>query len=229
MLFRSGLWEKLHNADFKGVEFDAFRNSAGSNAFTLSPQLWIKNTNAIGMLSKSGKNGGTFAHSDIAFEFASWVSPEFKLYIIQDYQRLKKDEAHQLRLEWYAKRLIPKANYRIHTDAVKAHLLRDGLTKQQINYTYADEADLINVALFGMTAKEWRDAHPDAKGNMRDAASITELVVLSNLEAMNAELIRQGQAQPQRLVALRKIAAYQMQALEGSSAIGRIGAALLPK
>ncbi len=224
-----GLWEKLHNPDFKGVEFDSFRSQAGLNSFTLSPQLWIRKTNAIGIMSKVGKNGGTFAHSDIAFEFASWVSPEFKLYIIQDYQRLKKDEAHQLRLEWQAKRLISKANYHLHTDAVQKHILRDGLTKQQISYTYADEADLINVALFGMTAKEWRDMNPGAKGNIRDNAGIAELVVLSNLEALNAEFIRQSFPQSERLIALRRIAVYQMNVMADNSSAKKLDDLLLPK
>lgn len=223
-----GLWEKLHNPDFKGVEFDSFRSQAGLNSFTLSPQLWISKTNAIGIISKSGKNGGTFAHSDIAFEFASWISPEFKLYIIQDYQRLKSDEAHQLRLEWKAKRLITKANYRLHTNAVQKHLIHDGLTKQQVSFTYADEADLINVALFGMTAKEWREQNPNEKGNMRDEANIAELVVLSNLEALNAEFIRQGLPQSERLISLRRIATYQINAISDNASTAKLSAILLP-
>lgn len=218
-----GLWEELNNPNFKGVEFDSFRVQAGLNSFTLSPQLWIRQTNAIGIISKSGQSGGTFAHTDIAFEFASWVSPEFKLYIIKDYQRLKSDEQHQRKLEWNAKRLISKANYRLHTDAVQKHLIGAELTKQQISFTYADEADLINVALFGMTAKEWRAQHPDAKGNMRDEADITELVVLANLESLNAELIRQEIPQSERLVTLRRIANYQLKTLTGNPATAALG------
>ena len=197
-----GLWEALNNPDFKPVEFEGFRSQAGSNAFTLSPKKWIDETHAIGIVAKSGRYGGTYAHTDIAFEFASWISPEFKLYIIRDYQRLKTDEAHQQRLEWSAKRLITKANYRLHTDAVQKHLVQGNLTKKQISCVYADEADLLNVALFGMTAQEWRIQHPDTRGNMRDEASATELVVLANLESINAELIRQKMDQGERLILL---------------------------
>lgn len=225
-----GLWEQLHNPDFKRLEFDTFKNESGANAFVMTPEKWTKSTAAIGITTKRGRyGGGTYAHTDIAFEFASWLSPEFKLYIIQDYKRLKSDEAHQLRLEWKAKRLISKANYRLHTDAVQKHLVHTGLTRQQINYVYADEADVINVALFGMTAKEWRSQHPDAKGNnMRDEATITELVVLGNLESMNAEFIRQGLSQSQRLMTLRSVAAYQIKTLQENASTEKLGALLLP-
>ena len=223
-----GLWEQLNNPDFKPVEFDGFRTAAGSNAFTLSPKRWVEATNAIGIISQSGRYGGTYAHTDIAFEFASWISPEFKLYIIKDYQRLKSDEQHQQKLEWNAKRLITKANYRLHTDAVQTHLVRTALTKQQISFVYADEADMLNVALFGMTAKEWRIQNPTVAGNMRDAATITELVVLANLEAINAELIRQGLSQGDRLITLRQIANYQLKTLTGNASTTSLGKLLLP-
>ena len=173
-----GLWEQLHNSTFKGVEFDTFRNQAGSNAFTMSPSKWIDATNAIGIVSKSGRYGGTFAHSDIAFEFASWVSPEFKLYIIKDYKRLKTEENSKLSLGWNLNREISKLNYRVHTDAIKENLIPPVLTPQQISYTYANEADLLNTVLFGKTAKEWRDSNPNEKGNIRDLASIYQLLVL---------------------------------------------------
>lgn len=224
-----GLWETLNNPDFKPVEFEGFRSQAGSNAFTLSPRKWIDETHAIGIVAKSGRYGGTYAHTDIAFEFASWISPEFKLYIIRDYQRLKTDEAHQQRLEWSAKRLITKANYRLHTDAVQKHLVQGDLTKKQISCVYADEADLLNVALFGMTAQEWRIQHPDARGNMRDEASVTELVVLANLESINAELIRQKMDQGERLISLRRIANYQMNTLEKSASADKLTNLIVPK
>ena len=181
------------------VEFDQFKNDAGSNAFVLSPQKWIKSTNAIGMVSKSGRyGGGTFAHKDIAFEFASWISPEFKLYVIKDYQRLKDDENHRLALDWSVNRVLAKTNYRIHTDAIKANLIPPELSKEQQRFVYADEADVLNVALFGMTAKQWRAKHPELKGNMRDYASIEQLLVLVNLETMNALLVEQGKSQDER-------------------------------
>ena len=194
-----GLWEELNNPNFNMVEFDQFKNDAGSNAFVLSPQKWIKSTNAIGMVSKSGRyGGGTFAHKDIAFEFASWISPEFKLYVIKDYQRLKDDENHRLALDWSVNRVLAKTNYRIHTDAIKANLIPPELSKEQQRFVYADEADVLNVALFGMTAKQWRAKHPELKGNMRDYASIEQLLVLVNLETMNALLVEQGKSQDER-------------------------------
>ena len=185
-----GLWEMLHNSDFKPIEFEGFKNQAGANAFTMSPQKWIESTNAIGIISKSGRYGGTYAHSDIAFEFASWISPEFKLYVIKDYKRLKSDETSRLSLNWNLNREISKLNYRIHTDAIKENLLPQELTAKQVSFTYADEADMLNVVLFGETAKEWREANADKNGNMRDYASINELLVLANLESYNAILIK---------------------------------------
>ena len=194
-----GLWEELNNPEFKLVEFDQFKNDAGSNAFVLSPQNWIKSTNAIGLVSKSGRyGGGTFAHKDIAFEFASWISPEFKLYIIKDYQRLKEDESHRLALDWNVNRVLAKTNYRIHTDAIKETLIPPELPKEQHRFVYADEADVLNVALFGMTAKQWRAANPGVKGNIRDFATIEQLLVLVNLESMNALLLQQGKSQEER-------------------------------
>ena len=217
-----GLWEQLNNPDFKGVEFDSFIHEAGSNAFTLSPQKWISSTNAKGMLSRSGRLGGTFAHKDIAFEFASWVSAEFKLYIIKDYQRLKTEENSHLSLEWNINRVISKINYKIHTDAIKSKLIPQQVSKQQQVATYASEADMLNVALFGKTAREWKEQNPAAKGNMRDDTSIQQLIVLSNLESMNAELIKQGISQNQRLIALNKMAIEQMTSILGSSALRQL-------
>lgn len=214
-----GLWEKINNPDFKGVEFDSFIHDAGSNTFTLSPQKWISTTNAIGILSKSGRYGGTFAHKDIAFEFASWISSEFKLYVIKDYQRLKTDENSRSSLEWNVNRIISKINYKIHTDAIKQNLLPLPLSPQQQSFTYATEADLLNVALFGKTAKEWNEQNPDAKGNMRDAATIQQLIVLSNLESMNAELIKQSMPQNQRLMVLNTMAIGQMTSILSSVAL----------
>lgn len=209
-----GLWEQLNNPNFKGVEFDSFKNHAGENAFTLSPQQWIKATNAIGMVSKSGRyGGGTFAHKDIAFEFASWLSPEFKLYIIKDYQRLKEDESHQFALDWNVKRIISKANYRIHTDAIKRNLIPQSISKQQQSLVYANEADMLNVALFGMTAAQWRQNNPDKPGNIRDYATIEQLLVLSNLESANALLISQNVPQHKRIVELNKLAISQLETL----------------
>lgn len=212
-----GLWEALNNPNFKGVEFDSFKNRAGENAFTLSPQQWIKATNAIGLISKSGRyGGGTFAHKDIAFEFASWLSPEFKLYIIKDYQRLKEDEGHRLALDWNVKRILAGANYKIHTDAIKENLIPPELSKQQQGYVYADEADLLNVVLFGKTAKQWRVENPGVKGNIRDYATIEQLLVLTNLENLNAYLVNQGMPQPERMKKLRNTVVYQLKTLSES-------------
>lgn len=208
-----GLWESMHNPDFKPIEFDRFRNEAGSNAFTLSPQKWIERTNAIGIVSKSGRYGGTFAHSDIAMEFASWVSPEFKLYIIQDYKRLKLDENSKLSLGWNLNRDISKINYKIHTDAIKEYLLKD-LNDEQLSYKYASEADMLNVALFNKRAKQWREENPDLKGNMRDYASLEELLVLANMESYNAILIEKGMDQKERMIELRHLARKQLMSLE---------------
>ena len=211
-----GLWEKINNLDFKLVEFDQFKNAAGENSFVLTPQKWISTTNAIGITSKSGRYGGTYAHSDIAFEFASWISPEFKLYIIKDYQRLKADESHAKSLDWNIKREITKSNYRIHTDAIKENLIPN-LTPQQIACKYASKADLINVALFGQTAKQWRNQHSESKGNIRDEATIEQLIVLANLESLNAEYIREGISPAERLSKLNKIAIYQLNSLWNNS------------
>jgi len=208
-----GLWEQLNNSDFKGVEFDSFLFEAGSNSFTLSPSKWIEVTNAKGIVSKQGNNGGTFAHKDIAFEFASWVSSGFKLYLIKEFQRLKDDENDRLKLEWNLQRTLAKVNYHIHTDAIKENLIPRELTKDKINFVYANEADMLNVALFGMTAKDWRDKNPKAEGNIRDAASIEQLVVLSNLESINSVLIHQGLTQQERLKQLNKTAIQQMKSL----------------
>ena len=208
-----GLWETIHNPSFKGVEFDSFRKEAGTNAFTLSPQRWIENTNAIGIVSKSGRGGGTFAHPDIAMEFASWISPEFKLYIIQDYKRLKSDENSKLSLGWNLNREISKINYKIHTDAIKEYLLKE-LTNEQLSYKYASEADMLNVALFNKRAKQWREENPDLKGNMRDYASLNELLVLANMESYNAILIGKGMDQKERMIELRKLARTQLMSIE---------------
>ena len=205
-----GLWEQLHNSNFKGVEFDSFRTQAGSNAFTMSPKKWIEATDAIGIVSKSGRYGGTYAHSDIAFEFASWISPEFKLYIIKDYKRLKSEENSRLSLNWNLNRELSKLNYRIHTDAIKANLIPPELTSAQISYTYASEADMLNVVLFGKTAKQWRDENQNETGNIRDQATIYQLLVLSNMESYNAILIQQGKSQAERMKLLHELAVQQM-------------------
>lgn len=217
-----GLWESLHNPNFKPIEFNRFKNEAGRNAFTLSPQKWISSTNAIGIISKSGRGGGTFAHKDIAFEFASWISPEFKLYVITDYQRLKNDESNKLSSDWNVKRLIAKTNYKIHTDAIKQTLIPENVSKQHQAVTYANEADLLNVALFGMTAKEWKKANPNAKGNIRDNATITQLIVLSNIENLNATFIKEGLSQQERLLKLNKEAIYQLTTFKNNSSIKKI-------
>lgn len=209
-----GLWEKLHNPDFKLVEFDQFKNESGVNSFVLPPQKWIKNTQAIGLISKSGRyGGGTFAHKDIAFEFASWISAEFKLYLLVEFQRLKQDENSRLKLEWNLQRTIAKINYKIHTDAIKENLIPHELSKDQINMKYANEADLLNVALFGITAKAWRDENPELKGNIRDHATIEQLVVLSNLESINALLIHEGFSSNDRIKKLNNTAITQMKSL----------------
>ncbi len=208
-----GLWESLHNPDFKPVEFDGFRSEAGLHAFTMSPTKWIESVNAIGIVSKAGRYGGTYAHSDIALEFASWISAEFKLYIMKDYQRLKKDENSRLSLNWNLNREIAKLNYRIHTDAIKDNLIPPELTPDQISYKYANEADLLNVALFGMTAKQWREKNSDKTGNIRDDATLNQLLVLANMESYNAILIEQGKAMSERLVLLRELALKQMETL----------------
>ena len=213
-----GLWEVLHNPDFKRIDFDTFKEDAGTNAFVFSIRNWTDELGAIGLFTKSGRyGGGIYAHIDIAFEFASWISPEFKLYIIKDYQRLKSDENSRLSLNWNLNREIAKLNYRIHTDAIKDNLIPQELTPEQISYKYANEADLLNVALFGMTAKQWRDNNQEKKGNIRDDAALNQLLVLANMESYNAILIEQGKTMSERLVLLRELALKQMETLSAVS------------
>jgi len=219
-----GLWEKLNNNNFKLVEFDQFRKEAGHNYFVLSPQRWIEQTGAIGLISKSGRYGGTFAHKDIAFEFASWISAEFKLYLIKEFQRLKENENTSLKLEWNLQRTLAKVNYRILTDAIKERLIPLELTNEQIQAVYASEADLLNMALFGITAKQWRETNLSKAGNMRDQAAIEQLVVLSNLESINSVLIHQGLKQSQRLQQLNGVAITQMKSLIGNKNLRRLHA-----
>lgn len=208
-----GLWESLNNLNFNSVEFDRIKSEAGYNSFTLSPKKWISLTNAIGIISKSGRYGGAFAYSDIAFEFASWISAEFKMYVIQDYKRLKSDENSKLSLNWNLNREISKLNCKIHTDAIKEYLLND-LTDEQLSYKYASEADLLNVALFDKRAKQWRDENPKLKGNMRDYANLQELLVLANMESYNAILISKGISQKERMIELRALAKKQLLSLK---------------
>ncbi len=217
-----GIWERLNNPDFKPLEFEGFRNRAGLNSFVLTPRQWITSTRAIGLISKSGRYGGTFAHKDIAFEFASWISVEFKIYLIKEFQRLKEEENDRLALAWNLNRTLSKINYRIHTDAVRTHLIPKTVTPAQAAITYANEADLLNVALFGQTAKEWRDADPSRKGNMRDEAGIEQLLVLANLETINAELIHMGLPQSERIKRLNEIAIRQMQILTSAPAVKQL-------
>ena len=213
-----GLWEELHNPDFNRVQFEAVKSEAGLNRFVMTPTRWIAEMNAIGMTSKSGRyGGGTYAHTDIAMSFATWISPEFQLYIMKDYRRLKTDENSRLSLGWNLNREISKLNYRIHTDAIKGNLIPPELTPEQISYTYASEADLLNVALFGKTAKQWRNENPNKKGNIRDDANLNQLLVLANMESYNAVLIEQGKAQSERLVLLREMAVKQMETLAALS------------
>ena len=207
-----GIWESLYNPDFKPLEFEGFKKEAGLNAFTLSPSKWIESTGAIGIVSKSGRYGGTYAHKDIAFKFASWISVEFELYVAKEFQRLKEEE--QKLLGWSVKRELSKLNYHIHTDAIKQNLIPPELTAKQKSFVYAEEADVLNVALFGITAKEWREANPDLKGNIRDYATINQLICLSNLENLNAVFIQKGMEQSDRLTELNKIAIQQMKVLE---------------
>jgi hypothetical protein len=207
-----GLWEQFNNPGFNSIEFDGIKNLAGSNSFALTPKRWIDSTNAIGIVSRTGRYGGTFAHKDIAFEFASWLSSEFKFYLIREFQRLKEDE--QKNIGWSAKRELSKINYHIHTDAIKKHLIPKELTVQQISVIYANEADVLNIALFGVTAKEWKDANLTLKGNMRDYASINELICLANMENLNAVFINDGLSQRDRLIKLNQIARHQMSILQ---------------
>ncbi len=209
-----GIWETLYNPNFNPFEFEGFRKEAGLNAFTMSPTRWIESTNAIGITTQSGRYGGTYACSDIAFEFASWISVEFKLYLVKEFQRLKADE--QKALNWSAKRELSKINYHIHTDAIKTNLIPSEITPAQASIIYAEEADVLNVAMFGLTAKQWREANPDLKGNIRDYATINELICLSNMENINAVLINDGVSQNDRLLKLNKIAIQQMKVLENT-------------
>jgi len=219
-----GLWEQLNNSNFKPIEFEGFKNESGSNAFVLTPQKWIKSTNAIGLISKSGRyGGGTYAHRDIAFEFASWISAEFKLYLIKEFQRLKIEENERLSTGWSVKRILTKANYKIHTDAVKEYLIPLQLSKESINFVYASEADVLNMALFGMTAQQWREDNKNSKGNIRDQSTVEQLIVLSNLESLNAEYIRQGILQNARLKQLNEIAIYQIKSLIGNGSVKKLG------
>ncbi|MCL2875232.1 MAG: KilA-N domain-containing protein [Betaproteobacteria bacterium] len=218
-----GIWERINNPAFKPIEFERFRSQAGLNSFSLSPKKWIEATDAIGLYAKAGRGGGTYAHRDIAFEFGSWLSPEFKLYLIKEFQRLKDDEARTMSLEWNFQRTLAKVNYRIHTDAIKERLIPPTLTKAQTVTVYASEADLLNVALFGMTAAQWRQANPGQPGNMRDVATLEQLVVLSNLESINAVLIHQGLPMSERLEQLNGIAITQMRSLIGIATVKQLG------
>ncbi len=217
-----GLWERINNPKFKLVEFDQFRNQAGSNSFVLSPQKWIETTNAIGIVSKSGRYGGTFAHKDIAFEFASWVSVEFKLFLIKEFQRLKEDENERKALGWDIKRNLAKLNYRIHTDAIKKYIVPGKISRSKENLIYATESDILNLALFGGTAKEWRDNNPDIEGNIRDYSDVSQLVCLSNLENLNAHFIKEGLNKVERLERLNSIAIEQMTILTRETHIKRL-------
>jgi len=217
-----GIWEKLNNPDFNPIEFDGIRNHAGLNSFILTAKRWIESTGAIGLISKSGRYGGNYAHKDIAFEFASWVSVEFKLYLIKEFQRLKEDENRRLSLAWDLNRTLSKLNYRIHTDAVKTNLIPAVVSAAQAATTYASEADLLNVALFGQTAKQWRDANPTLEGNMRDSASVQQLLVLANMESLNAEFIQMGLSEGARLQKLNAVAIRQMRLLTGSPVLMRL-------
>lgn len=210
-----GLWERLYNPSFKGIEFDPLLAQAGSNSFTMSPSRWVELTGSIGIITKSGAGGGTFAQYDIAFKFANWISVEFELYLVKEFQRLKTEEQNQLC--WTAKRELSKINYRIHTDAIQHNLIPQEVTSTQAGFIYAEEADVLNVALFGMTAKQWREANPDSKGNIRDYATINELICLSNMESINSILIHDGIPQGERLVKLNQIAIQQMVVLQGDN------------
>ena len=217
-----GEWEALYNPVFNYTEFGTIKNASGSNNFVLSVKQWIEHTGAIGITAKAGRYGGTYANKDIAFHFGMWISPKFQLLLVKEYQRLKEDENERLKLGWDLQRTLAKVNYHIHTDAIKENLIPAVLTKQQINFVYANEADLLNVALFGITAKEWRELNPGIEGNIRDYADINQLVVLSNLESINAVLIRQGLKQSQRLVQLNNIAITQMKSLLGNKTLRRL-------
>ena len=218
-----GLWEQLNNENFKGHEFETFEKQAGKNSFYMSPQKWIKETNAVGIISKSGNNGGTYARSDIALEFASWLSPEFKLYVIQEFERLKKNEAYQNKIDWHVNRVLAKVSYVVHTDAIKSIIIPT-LTEKQKKFVYAEEADVLNVALFGITAKEWRESNPEIadKGNIRDYTDLLHLVILNNLENINAELIEMKIPQKERLIRLNNIARKQMELLKNNKSFNNL-------
>jgi hypothetical protein len=218
-----GIWEEIHNPDFKGNEFVTFKSQAGLNSFNLTPRKWIDATNAIGIISKSGRyGGGTFAHKDIAFEFGSWLSPGFKIYLIKEFQRLKEDENDRLKLNWNLQRTLAKINYHIHTDAIKECLIPKEISKQEASLVYKSEADLLNMALFGKTAADWRHEHPDMEGNIRDYATIEQLVVLTNLESLNAVFIEQKIPQSNRLLQLNKVAIQQIKVLINSSTLKKL-------
>jgi hypothetical protein len=218
-----GIWEHIHNSNFKGGEFETFKKEAGLNSFHLTPKKWTEATNAIGIYSKAGRyGGGTYAHKDLAFEFGSWLSPEFKLYLIKEFQRLKEDENSRLSLEWDLNRTLSKLNYKIHTDAIKEHIIPQNITKEQMNFVYASEADVLNVALFGKTAKQWRDENKNLEGNIRDFATIEQLLVLANIESMNAEFIRMEISQKDRLLKLNQIAVTQLKSISASRSIKKL-------
>ena len=217
-----GIWESINNPDFNYGEFATIKSQAGLNNYKISVKEWVGKTNAIGLKATVGRYGGTYAHKDIAFEFGMWISPEFKIYLIKEFQRLKEEENQRLALGWDAKRTLTKINYKIHTDAIKKHLIPPYISKQSANITYANEADVLNMALFGMTAKNWRDENPRKEGNIRDYSDVTQLVVLANLEGINAELIRQGLSQSERLIQLNEIAIIQMQSLVGNPSIKKL-------
>lgn len=217
-----GVWEQINNTNFNSIEFEGIKNEAGRNSFYLSAKKWIENTNAIGLVASAGRYGGTYAHKDIAFEFGSWLSPEFKLYLIKEFQRLKEEENKRLSLEWNLNRTLSKINYRIHTDAIKQHIIPQNITQKQASLVYADEADLLNVALFGKTAQQWRAENPDKQGNIREYASIEQLLVLANIESMNAEFIRMQLPQKERLIKLNQIAITQLKSLVGNKDIKKL-------
>lgn len=217
-----GIWESVFNPDFNYGEFAAIRSQAGLNSYKISVKEWVERTGAIGLRATAGRYGGTYAHPDIAFEFGMWISPEFKIYLVKEFRRLKEEENSRLKLDWNLQRTLAKINYRIHTDAIKEQLIPPTITKQQASMVYANEADLLNVALFGMTAKQWRDANPDAEGNIRDHSTLEQLVVLTNLESLNSVLIRQTLSQPERLRQLNEIAITQMKALLSANNVKRL-------
>ena len=217
-----GEWEALYNPDFNYTEFGTIKNAAGSNNFVLSVKQWIAHTNAISIIAKAGRYGGTYAHKDIAFHFGMWISPKFQLLLVKEYQRLKEDENDRLKLGWNLQHTLAKVNYHIHTDAIKENLIPPSLTKEKINFVYADEADLLNMALFGITAKQWRETNPTLKGNIRDYAGIEQLIILSNMESINAILIHQGMKQNERLAQLNKVAITQMKSLLANSTIKKL-------